>query len=311
MRTHPIWVPLIIFPIWCSINIILASYHYHFCFCFDGVPRSAIWIPFVFVFDGLLDFCLKMANAKRAGKVYCIGTVDTKGKELLFLSDCLQSALSNFLQASSKVDVRVVDISVGLEEQKCLKEGEFVTRQAVLSCHPDTSKQSAPVSDRSEGGSIIGKALEHFLMEAYLKGELVGAIGIGGSGGTSFIAPSLRALPLGVPKFIVSTVASGQTAPYIGTSDLILIPSVVDLSGLNSVSRTVLFNAAAAAAGVIAGRMMGMGALNNEDEHTSIGMTMFGVTTPCVNAVKEKLDAKGYETLVFHATGVGGKPWKS
>lgn len=286
----------------------LAYYHYHFCFCFDGAAISAIWIQFGL--DGLLQFCLNMANAKRGCKVYCIGTVDTKGKELIFLSDCLQSALSNFLQASSlKVDVRIVDISVGLEEQKCLNEGEFVTRQAVLSYHPETSKQSAlvVVSDRSKGGSIIGKALEHFLMDAYLKGELVGVIGIGGSGGTSFIAPSLRALPLGVPKFIVSTVASGQTAPYIGTSDLVLIPSVVDLSGLNSVSRTVLFNAAAAAAGVIAGRMMGMGALKNEDKHTSVGMTMFGVTTPCVNTVKESLDAKGYETLVFHATGVGGK----
>ncbi|KAH9319523.1 hypothetical protein KI387_021292, partial [Taxus chinensis] len=254
-----------------------------------------------------------MDNGKQCPKVFCIGTADTKGKELQFSlkmsAICIDNLLARFILKGrdSQAEVKIVDISVGHAEQKCLEQGEFVTRQEVLSCHPETSQLSTLGNDRAQGGSVISKALEHFLTKAHVKGELVGAIGIGGSGGTSFIAPSLRALPLGVPKFIVSTVASGQTAPYIGTSDLILLPSVVDLSGLNNVSRIVLSNAAAAAAGTIAGRMMGMGQSNKEDCHESIGMTMFGVTTPCVNAVKEVLDAKGYETLVFHATGVGGK----
>eukprot|EP01018_Ginkgo_biloba_P008457 Gb_05923 [translate_table: standard] len=251
-----------------------------------------------------------METSKKCPTVYCIGTADTKGKELQYLSECLKSALPSFLQTSSlQVDVTIIDVSVGLEEAKYMEEEILVTRKEILSCHPDTAKQtvSALSNDRADAVSTISKALENFLRKAHLKGDLVGAIGIGGSGGTSIIAPSLRALPLGVPKLIVSTVASGQTATYIGTSDLILLPSVVDLSGLNSVSRTVLSNAAAAVAGMIAGRMMGMGASNKKDQLLSIGMTMFGVTTPCVNAVREKLEVKGYETLVFHATGVGGK----
>lgn len=135
----------------------------------------------------------------------------------------------------------------------------------------------------------------------------MGAIGIGGSGGTSLIAPALRSLPIGVPKLIVSTVASGQTEHYIGTSDLVLFPSIVDMCGINSVSRLVLSNAGAAAAGMIVGKLLVSEASADMTWKPTVGLTMFGVTTPCVTAVEERLTKEGYETLVFHATGVGGK----
>lgn len=182
----------------------------------------------------------------------------------------------------------------------------FIPRDDVLSYHLGVETHDLP-DDRAEAIAIMSKALENFLKGRYESGTLMGAVGLGGSGGTSLLAPALRSLPLGVPKLIVSTVASGQTASYIGTSDLVLFPSVVDICGINSVSRVILSNAAAAVAGMIHGILMS----SNEPDETvtkpTIGITMFGVTTPCVNAVKDRLNKEGYETLVFHATGVGGK----
>ena len=132
-------------------------------------------------------------------------------------------------------------------------------------------------------------------------GASAGVIGIGGSGGTALITPAMRALPIGLPKVMVSTMASGNMAPYVGSSDITIMYSVVDVAGLNSVSRRVLGNAAAAIAGmvrvpapVVAGK-------------PTVGMTMFGVTTPCVTAVREALEARGFDCLVFHATGTGGQ----
>ncbi|XP_025813733.1 uncharacterized protein LOC112891048 isoform X3 [Panicum hallii] len=170
----------------------------------------------------------------------------------------------------------------------------------------DVDQHNLP-DDRGEAISLVSKALQSFLKKRYDSGTLVGAVGLGGSGGTALIASALRSLPLGVPKLIVSTVASGHTTPYVGTSDLVLFPSVVDICGINSVSRVILSNAAAAFAGMVHGILL---ASNESDETATkptIGITMFGVTTPCVNAVKDRLNKEGYETLVFHATGVGGK----
>ncbi|KAJ7542790.1 hypothetical protein O6H91_09G012400 [Diphasiastrum complanatum] len=151
----------------------------------------------------------------------------------------------------------------------------------------------------------MSAALEKFLQNfTSIRGEVVGAVGLGGSGGTALIAPAFRGFPIGIPKVIVSTVASGNAAPYIESSDLTLFPSVVDIAGLNSVSRCILSNAAAAVAGVAASRVMKLAFSDNEvHRRPTVGMTMFGVTTPCVNQVREKLEKNGYETLVFHATG--------
>ncbi|KAJ0989058.1 hypothetical protein J5N97_007414 [Dioscorea zingiberensis] len=253
----------------------------------------------------------EMAREERTIQVFCIGTADTKLDELRFLSDRLRSDLDAFSKGSStKVKVTIVDVSTGQKSITSLEDFPFVSRDAVLSCYPEAEGHlfyKLP-DDRGEAVAIMSMGLERFLKKAYEDEILVGAIGLGGSGGTSLIAPALRSLPLGVPKLIVSTVASGQTEPYIGTSDLILFPSVVDICGINGVSRIVLSNAGAAAAGMIIGRLLiKTDAYSEMSEKPTVGITMFGVTTTCVSAVKERLLNEGYETLVFHATGVGGK----
>jgi uncharacterized protein (UPF0261 family) len=130
---------------------------------------------------------------------------------------------------------------------------------------------------------------------------VAGVIGIGGSGNTAAITPAMRALPIGLPKVMVSTIASGNVAPFVGTSDIVLMYPVVDVAGLNAVSRRVLGNAAHALAGMIEHPVPA------SDEKRTVALTMFGVTTPCVTTVREALEAKGFDPLVFHATGTGGR----
>ncbi|XP_052158678.1 toMV susceptible protein tm-1(GCR26) [Oryza glaberrima] len=238
-------------------------------------------------------------------ELLCIGTADTKLDELLFLAARLRSTLA--ATSSAQVQVSIVDVSTTKKvTSQDFKGTTFISRDAVLSCHLGVDQHELP-SDRGEAITLMSEALQSFLKRRYESGTLLGAVGLGGSGGTALIAPALRSLPLGVPKLIVSTVASGQTAPYVGTSDLVLFPSVVDICGINSVSRVILSNAAAAVDGMVHGILME----SNESDETAtkptIGITMFGVTTTCVNMVKERLSKEGYETLVFHATGVGGK----
>lgn len=250
-----------------------------------------------------------MAGAEKIFQVFCIGTADTKLEELQFLSNCLKSDLAAFSSGSPfKVHVSIVDVSSSDKEIVNSEDISLVTREAVLSCYSGYEHSSYVLpDDRGEAITVMRKALESFLSKAYEDGILIGVIGIGGSGGTSLLAPAFRSLPLGVPKLIVSTVASGQTEPYVGTSDLVLFPSVVDLCGVNNVSRLVLANAGAAAAGIIMGKLLRLNAPPEMNRKPTVGITMFGVTTPCVTAVKDRLVKEGYEVLVFHATGVGGK----
>ncbi|KAF8406464.1 hypothetical protein HHK36_008551 [Tetracentron sinense] len=207
------------------------------------------------------------------------------------------------------VQVTVVDVSTSRKETESFGDFPFVTRKEVLSCHYGLEEKDSTLlpDDRGKALSVMSKAVENFLKKAQEDQIVAGAIGLGGSGGTSLISPALRSLPVGVPKVIVSTVASGQTEPYVGTSDLMLFPSVVDICGINSVSRVMLSNAGAALAGMVVGRLTGYRDSCSMTDKLTVGMTMFGVTTPCVNAVKERLSKEGYETLVFHATGVGGR----
>ena len=156
-------------------------------------------------------------------------------------------------------------------------------------------------SDRGQAITAMSQALECYLRREHQAGRVLGVIGIGGSGGTALITPAMRALPIGVPKLMVSTVASGNTAPYVGSSDITIMPSVVDVAGINAISRRVLGNAAGAMAGMVQNRAQFV------DEKPTLGMTMFGVTTPCVTAVRETLEARGFDCLVFHATGTGGQ----
>jgi uncharacterized protein (UPF0261 family) len=212
-----------------------------------------------------------------------------------------------------QVQVVVVDVSVGSKEIESVGDFEFVSRKDLLAPYPGPAETTQNVlpDDRGQAIAVMSRALKNFLEKAQVDGALAGSVGLGGSGGTSLISSALRSLPIGLPKVIVTTVASGQTEPYIGSSDLILFPSVVDVCGINSVSRVVLSNAGAAFAGMVNGRLGRSNVYSSDNERLTVGLTMFGVTTPCVNAVKERLVKEGYETLVFHATGTGGKAMES
>nr|GEY65718.1 uncharacterized protein [Tanacetum cinerariifolium] len=252
-----------------------------------------------------------MGNLKDFLQVLCIATADTKLDELLNLSESIRSNLTTFSHtSSSKVQIVVVDVSVGPNPITNFKDFKYVSRNELLSSYYESEhrpKTQLPDA-RGEALAIMNKALTLYIQKGHQRGILAGVIGLGGSGGTSLLSSAFKSLPLGIPKIIVSTVASGQTEPYVGTSDLILFPSVVDICGINNVSRVVLANAGAAFSGMVSGWLMNSkeSLLSGSDKCT-VGLTMFGVTTPCVNAVKERLNKEGYETLVFHATGVGGR----
>ncbi len=203
--------------------------------------------------------------------------------------------------AAARAGVGVVTVDVGTQSRSTADPD--VDRAAVIERHPDASVRSAlpQIKDRGQAIAAMSQALESFLIEKYRSGRVAGVIGIGGSGGTALITPAMRALPIGLPKLMISTVASGNTAAYVGCSDITLMYSVVDIAGLNSVSRRILGNAAHAMAGMVTIPS------EVEIERPALGLTMFGVTTPCVTAVREALEASGHDCLVFHATGAGGQ----
>ncbi|MFQ6634146.1 hypothetical protein Gotur_012299 [Gossypium turneri] len=184
----------------------------------------------------------------------------------------------------------------------------------LLLCFSESVGQNPIVlpDDRGKAVSVMSKALQHFIKKAQADGVVAGAIGLGGTGGTSLLSTPFRSLPLGVPKIILSTIASGQIEPYVKTSDLVLFPSIVYICVINNVSRVVSSNAGAAFAGMVIGRLERFQESCNEGKKGTVGIiTMYGVTTPCVNVVNERLKKEGYETLIFHATGVGGKAMES
>jgi uncharacterized protein (UPF0261 family) len=222
--------------------------------------------------------------------VYAIATMDTKGQELDFLASQLRAA-----------GVAVVTVDVGTLSAPTVAAD--LDRATVVAHHPNAAVReslSRPV-DRGQAIAAMSEALEHFLLANYQSGQVGGVIGIGGSGGTALITPAMRGLPIGLPKLMVSTVASGNTAPYVGCCDLVLMYSVVDIAGLNSVSRRILANAAAAMAGMVRQQEI------PPAERAALGLTMFGVTTPCVTMARTALEEGGYDCLVFHATGAGGQ----
>ena len=143
------------------------------------------------------------------------------------------------------------------------------------------------------------------MKQLYAEGRVDGILALGGSAGTTIGTSAMRALPFGVPKVMISTLASGQTRPFVGGSDLVLFPSVADVAGLNRLTRTVLRNAAWAMVGMVRGRAEPQSIA--QSDRPVITATMFGVTTPCVSHARMELESWGYEVLVFHATGVGGQ----
>ena len=161
-------------------------------------------------------------------------------------------------------------------------------------------------ADRGAAVDAMGRGAAAVLARLHAEGRLDGAAAVGGSGNSSIAAQAMRDLPVGVPKLIVSTVASGDTRPYVGAVDVTMMYSVVDISGINQISSQILTNAAGAIAG-----MATAAAPEGTGERPLVGATMFGVTTPCVTAARERLEELGYEVLVFHATGTGGQSFEA
>ncbi len=221
--------------------------------------------------------------------VVLLGSLDTKGAEYEFLRDRLvEHGVATLLidtgvmgAATTKADIPAADVAA---------EAGF-DLETLRARH-----------DRGDALAAMTAGATSILRRLHAEGRVDGVMALGGTGGTSVASAAFRELPLGVPKVIVSTAASGATAPYIAESDLILVPSVTDVAGLNRLLRTVIANAAAAMAG-----MVSRPPLPATTAQKVIGASMFGVTTPCVTEARRLLDAGGYETLVFHMTGTGGR----
>ncbi|RYE18913.1 MAG: UPF0261 family protein, partial [Sphingobacteriales bacterium] len=166
----------------------------------------------------------------------------------------------------------------------------------LLNVLQNANDRGAAIKTMADGAAVVIK-------ELYDSIGFDGIIGMGGTAGTAVVTSAMRTLPFGLPKICVSTVASGDTSPYLGTSDIILIPSLTDIAGINSLSRVFLSNAAGALTGMVKADIPSAEA----DEKPIIAASMFGNTTPCIDSCREMLTEKGYEVLVFHATGAGGK----
>lgn len=217
-----------------------------------------------------------------------IGTFDTKGAEFDFIRNLVREQGLNTL---------------------CIHTGAFeplftpdVSNAEVAAAVSVSIEEIYEKKDRAFATDVMSRGAEKLVPELFRQGRFDGIISVGGSGGTSMATPAMRALPVGVPKVMVSTMASGNVAQYVGTSDIVMFPSVVDAEGLNAISMEIFSNAVNAVVGMVKNK--------KPIEHANkplIAATMFGVTTPCIKTAKSYLEEQGYEVLVFHATGTGGK----
>ncbi|MEW6225199.1 MAG: Tm-1-like ATP-binding domain-containing protein [Chloroflexota bacterium] len=222
--------------------------------------------------------------------VVLLGTLDTKGTEYAFLRDQVRAA---------GCDVILVDAGV-----MGLSPLADIGAEAVAAAAGEDRAALAAAGDRGPAVAAMTRGATAVVRRLHAEGRLDGILGLGGSGGSSLVSAAMQALPIGVPKLLVSTMASGDTRPYVGTSDIAMLYSVVDFAGLNGLSERILANAAAAIAGMARASATFVSRI---EARPLIGATMFGVTTPCVTAAREVLEARGYEVLVFHATGAGGR----
>ncbi len=228
--------------------------------------------------------------------VVLIATLDTKGVEAQFVRDLLRQAGVR----TTVVDVGVLGAPVFAPD---------VQREDVYRAAGTTLETVRKAGDRGQAIEAAARGAAVLVGELHAKGQVQGVFGLGGSAGTTIGTAAMRALPFGVPKLMVSTLAGGQMRPYVGVRDILMMPSVVDISGLNRISRTVLTNAARAMIGMVS-QAHGPRPVGSADKPL-LTATMFGVTTPCVEAARAILERGGYEVLVFHATGVGGRTMES
>jgi uncharacterized protein (UPF0261 family) len=228
--------------------------------------------------------------------VLLIGTLDTKGVEISFVRELL---------SASGVESVVLDAGV-LKAPLFLPD---ISREEVYSAAGSSLQAVRDAGDRGQAITLAARGVAVIAGRLHEQGRLDGVFGLGGSAGTTIATSAMRALPFGVPKMMVSTMASGQVRPYVGVRDVCMMYSVVDLSGLNRISRTVLANAAHAMIGMV------KPAVRQQTVETAdkalVTATMFGVTTPCVESSRAIVEQSGYEVLVFHATGTGGQTMES
>lgn len=224
--------------------------------------------------------------------VVLLGTLDTKGAEYAYLREQIER--------NSRCDVVIVDAGVLGEPQTTAD----ISRHDVARAAGTTIDDLVAANDRGAAVAAMADGASKIVSDLFAAGRLQGILGLGGSGGTSLVTHAMQALPVGVPKLMVSTVASGDTRPYVGAVDITMMYSVVDIAGINRISARILGNAAAGIAGMATAYAAPLPDMGNKP---LIGATMFGVTTPSVTKARELLEAKGYEVLVFHATGAGGQ----
>ena len=221
--------------------------------------------------------------------VVLVGTLDTKGVE----HDYLRGLLRAHGVATLLVDAGVLG--------EPLAEPDIGRDEVARAAGADV-RALAAAGDRGAAVEAMARGAAAIVARLHAEGRVDGVLALGGSGGTAIATEAMRTLPVGVPKLMVSTMASGDTRPYVGASDVTMTYSVVDIAGLNAVSTRILANAAAAMAGMALAEPPAAAG-----DRPLVGASMFGVTTPCVTTARERLEELGYEVLVFHATGTGGQ----
>jgi len=228
-----------------------------------------------------------------AKTILLVGTLDTKGHEYAYMRDLIERRGHRTL---------VIDASV-FDHNTAPLTPEIAAAQVAEAGGSDLTALRVQ-NDRNAALVAMTQGAVAIARDLFAAGRFDGVVGLGGSGGTALATAVMRELPIGVPKVMVSTIASGDVSPYVGSTDILMLNSVVDIAGLNRISRRVLGNAVGAVCGMVEQ------AAESTDEAADrpvIAATMFGVTTPCVTRVREQLEAAGYEVLVFHATGNGGR----
>ena len=221
-----------------------------------------------------------------------LGALDTKGAEYAFVKQCIEAR-----------GHRTLLIDIGVLEPPAVRPD--VSREEVAKAAGADLAALVARKDRGEAVAAMSRGAAALLPRLFAEGKFDGVIALGGSGGTSVACAAMRALPLGVPKVMVSTVAASDVSGYVGVKDIVMIPSIVDVAGINKISREVFARAAGAISGMVETRVP-----QGKDKPV-IAASMFGNTTPCVSAAKAILEDAGYEVLVFHCTGAGGRTMES
>ena len=225
--------------------------------------------------------------------VVLLGTLDTKGAEYGFLRDRLHAAgIATVIVDAGTLGAPAIEPDIGRDEVAAAGGADATALR-------EAADRGAAVTAMAAGATEVVRRL-------HAEGRCQGILALGGSGGTSIASAAMRALPIGVPKLIVSTIAASDTRPIIGESDMLLAASVIDIAGINSLSARILGNAAAAMAGMVTAPEVPLG-----EARPLVAASMFGVTTACVTVAREDLEARGYEVLTFHMTGTGGRSMES